>query len=529
MYTEFYKLDGEPFLHGPDHRFYFQSIDHAQAMSYLTYGINCREGFIVITGETGVGKTTLIKRLFASLDERCIHTAHIVIEAGEGVDIIRMIATAFGMKVLAPDRRSLLTQLLAFFEGCLLHNSRTLLIVEEAQNLPPHELEELRLLTSYRFQDAAPFQCFLIGQPQFRALLATPYLEPLRQRIIASYHMAPLNREECGGYIVQRLQTVGWQSDPSFGTDAFESIYDHTGGIPCRINKLCKRLLLYGQRHDRHHFSQYDVNAVANSRPPELSKEATGLAIGTRDIDIDGKLSRVVRDEIRKLVQETVSNKRTIKSMQVESNALKTEIDVLRSTALSFEALLAEQKRISQQLEQEKLALRADARTHRSTTNSLEASTADQMTKYRQLDEECTALRSEAGKIKNTTQTLVTLFTKQKTKYAQLEEEAEALRQQAKVQQLTIDRLRKTVAPDKRFSSLWNAFFSGAAQVEISNTERHVRIEIFADIWFKLRKGEVNWTKPSLAKQLHPDNFRQPFEKAIREEILKNVNQVFQI
>src|SRR5260221_6189235 len=273
MYTQFYRLHGEPFLLTPDHRFYFESSVHSQAMSHLTYGISRGEGFIVITGEIGAGKTTLVKRLCASIDAQRILTAHVVTTQLEGVDLLRMVAAAFGLKDLPSDKSSLLLRLQAFFETCLQHNCRTLLIVDEAQNLPVSGLEELRMLSNFHSKNVSAFQSFLIGQPQFRAVLSNPDLEQLRQRVIASYHLGPMNRQECGKYLIHRLQQVGWRSDPTFDASAIDAIYSDTGGIPRRINTLCNRLLLLGFLDDLHHFSANDVTRVAADLDAEMSTE----------------------------------------------------------------------------------------------------------------------------------------------------------------------------------------------------------------------------------------------------------------
>jgi general secretion pathway protein A len=290
MYTQFYRLHGEPFLLTPDHRFYFESSVHSQAMSHLTYGISRGEGFIVITGEIGAGKTTLVKRLCATIDAQRILTAHVVTTQLEGVDLLRMVAAAFGLKDLPSDKSSLLLRLQTFFEACLLHNYRTLLIVDEAQNLPVSGLEELRMLSNFQAKDVAPFQSFLIGQPQFRSVLSNPDLEQLRQRVIATYHLGPMNRQECGEYLIHRLQQVGWRSDPSFEPGAVDAIYDHTGGIPRRINTLCNRLLLYGYLDDLHHFSANDVNKVAADLATEMSTQRSN-GNGVATLPVNGEMT----------------------------------------------------------------------------------------------------------------------------------------------------------------------------------------------------------------------------------------------
>ena len=271
MYTQFYRLHGQPFLLTPDHKFYFDSSVHSQAMAHLTYGVHRGEGFIVITGEIGAGKTTLVKRLCALVDTQRILTAHVVTTQLDGADLLRMVATAFGLVDIPADKSSILIRLQNFFEATLKHQCRALLIVDEAQNLTASGLEELRMLSNFQVKNLAPFQSFLIGQPQFRAVLSSPDLEQLRQRVIATYHLGPMNRQECGEYVIHRLQQVGWRSDPSFSSEAMDAIFSHTGGVPRRINTLCNRLMLLGYLDDLHHFSAKDVNKVAADLEAELS------------------------------------------------------------------------------------------------------------------------------------------------------------------------------------------------------------------------------------------------------------------
>ena len=280
MYSEFYGLRGEPFLLTPDHRFYFDSSVHSQAMAHLTYGLSRGEGFIVITGDIGAGKTTLVKRLIASIDAQRIVAAHVVTTLLAGSELLRMVAAAFGMKDLPIDKSALLIRLQNFFEAAYKERRRVLLIVDEAQNLPPNALEELRMLSNFQVGNAAPFQSFLVGQPQFRTVLANPDLEQLRQRVIATYHLGPMNRQECGEYLSHRLRQVGWEEDPYFEPSSIDAIFEHTGGIPRRINTLCNRLMLLGFLDELHRFSADDVNRVA----ADLSSESAFAQTGTTNL-----------------------------------------------------------------------------------------------------------------------------------------------------------------------------------------------------------------------------------------------------
>jgi len=271
MYAEFYGLSGEAFLLTPDHRFYFESSVHSQAMAFLNYGISRGEGFIVITGDIGAGKTTMVGRLSASIDEKRIISAHVVTTHLSGTDLLRFVASAFGLADLPDDKAMLLVRLQEFFQTAYRNRKRVLLLVDEAQNLSVDALEELRMLSNFQVGASAPFQSFLIGQPQFRTLLADPNMEQFRQRIIASYHLGALNPTECGAYIEHRLRCVGWEGDPHFDPEAIKAIYEQTDGIPRIMNNLCSRLMLYGFLEELHLFGRLEVERVAADLKRERS------------------------------------------------------------------------------------------------------------------------------------------------------------------------------------------------------------------------------------------------------------------
>lgn len=273
MFTKFYNMRAEPFLLTPDERFYFGSTVHSQAMAHLTYGLNRGEGFIVITGDVGAGKTTLVKRLIATIDDTKIIAAHVVTTMLSGHDLLKMVAAAFGLRNISQNKSDLLLGLQNFFNTTHREGKRALLIVDEAQNLSEAALEELRMLSNFQVNNAAPFQSFLVGQPQFRRIIASPDLEQLRQRVIASYHLGPLTSEECGNYVFHRLNQVGWNGDPHFTPGAIGALHVHSGGIPRRINALGSRLMILGFLDELHAFSAEDVNRVALDLASETSAD----------------------------------------------------------------------------------------------------------------------------------------------------------------------------------------------------------------------------------------------------------------
>ena len=276
MYETFYGLSGKPFQLNPDPLFYFGSRQHRRAMSYLEYGLHQNEGFIVITGEIGAGKTTLVRNLFAKLSSNQVIAAHLVSTQLDADDMLRMVAAAFGIPTKQIDKSELLLKLEAFLVSVAQQGKRCLLVVDEAQNLTQRAVEELRMLSNFQLETHALLQSFLIGQPEFRNTLHGPAMEQLRQRVIAACHIGPLGEEETSGYIRHRLGCVGWkENSPSFSMGALEAIYQASGGIPRRINSICDRLLWYGYLADKKSFTQDDISEVAEEMIDETQSKNT--------------------------------------------------------------------------------------------------------------------------------------------------------------------------------------------------------------------------------------------------------------
>ena len=279
MYESFYGLIGKPFQLNPDPAFYFGSRGHKRAFAYLQYGVYQSEGFIVITGEIGAGKTTLVRNLFEQLDRNRLVAAQLVSTQLDADDMLRSVAVAFGLPVKAVDKASLLASLEAFLCQLAVAGKRALLVVDEAQNLTPRAIEELRMLSNFQLGDQALLQSFLIGQPELREMMQGPQMQQLRQRVIASYHLGPLDKGETQAYIEHRLRHVGWKSDPRFEPAAFDLIHATSAGIPRRINTLCNRLLLAGFLGEKHAFGAMDVQAIAHEIREELGPEAKLAAV----------------------------------------------------------------------------------------------------------------------------------------------------------------------------------------------------------------------------------------------------------
>lgn len=270
MYESFFKLTGKPFQLNPDPSFYFASRGHKRAMSYLEYGLHQGEGFIVITGEIGAGKTTLVRNLFRRVDPHSFVAAQLVSTQLDADDTLRLIAAAFGLKHEDQNKATILKRLEEHLLNVSKQGRRALLVVDEAQNLTPRAVEELRMLSNFQVGEKSLLQSFLLGQPEFRMTLQGDGMQQLRQRIIASYHLGPMDAAETRAYIEHRMKTVGWQSDPEFRESCFDPIFAFTGGIPRRINTLCDRLLLFAYLEDMHHLEASTVEAVIQDLKGEM-------------------------------------------------------------------------------------------------------------------------------------------------------------------------------------------------------------------------------------------------------------------
>ncbi|WP_017665595.1 XrtA/PEP-CTERM system-associated ATPase [Porphyrobacter sp. AAP82] len=252
MYENFYGFSGRPFQLTPDPQFYFESVSHKKAMSYLGYGLSQGEGFIVITGEVGAGKSTLVAHLMERIDPAALTVAQVVTSALDGAEIVHVIAQGFGLPVEGHDKATALGAIERFLQDEARAGRRCLLVVDECQNLELTALEELRMLSNFQLGSHPLLQSLLLGQPEFRATLAQhPGLEQLRQRIIASHHLEALDAGEVEHYVRHRLGRVGWQGRPGFEAGLLDALYRHTGGIPRRVNQVMNRLLLLGAIEER--------------------------------------------------------------------------------------------------------------------------------------------------------------------------------------------------------------------------------------------------------------------------------------
>ncbi len=295
MYTSFYRLKTKPFQLSPDPSFFYGSKGHKRAMAYLHYGLSLAEGFIVITGEVGAGKTMLVRNLFQNFGREKIVTAHLVSTQLDADDTLRVVASGFGLDHNGLNKAAVVGKLESFLQSAKKQGKRVLLVVDEAQNLTPRAVEELRMLSNFQLDNQPLIQSFLLGQPEFRKTLQSDELLQVRQRVIASYHLGPIAEDELRAYIEHRMATAGWLGDPQFLPEAYARIFAFTGGIPRKINTLCDRLMVLGMLEERHVFDGAMVNEVIKDLEEEVAyvalpaspllaaPDASGAVVATGD------------------------------------------------------------------------------------------------------------------------------------------------------------------------------------------------------------------------------------------------------
>ena len=260
MYERFYKFTARPFQLMPDPRLLFKSREHNRALAYLIYGLERREGFVVVTGRVGMGKTLLVQTLLADPRTRNVSIGRIAMANLDAEAVLPMVASAFGLPHKARSKIELTEALVTRLQPS--QSRGALLIVDEAQCCNVEALEELRVISNLQANGRALLQIFLIGQTDLRRTLAAPRMEHLRQRIVASHQLQPLGIDEVAEYIRHRLSAVGWQGDPEIEEGVWESVHAWSGGVPRRLNLLMDRLLLHGYLEQRHTLAPEDVEVV---------------------------------------------------------------------------------------------------------------------------------------------------------------------------------------------------------------------------------------------------------------------------
>ncbi len=273
MYKKFYGFSEKPFNTTPDSKFFFPSSQHSEALSSLIYAITERRGFVVITGEIGAGKTTVTRTLLNKLDMATkvalITNSHLTPK-----ELIAQILEELEVEYTPGGKQKLLSQLNAHLIKQLASNINVVIIIDEAQNLPPKVLEEVRMLSNLETEKEKLVQIILLGQPELKVKLSHPKLEQFKQRIALYYHLAPLSRRETREYIRHRLKLAGAQDEEIFTSAAIDIIYSHSKGIPRIINLLCDSALLSGYVYDTRQISEKIICEVIKEREIRRAPES---------------------------------------------------------------------------------------------------------------------------------------------------------------------------------------------------------------------------------------------------------------
>lgn len=289
MYESYYGLNSKPFQLTPDPDFFYASKWHKRAMSYLQYGLSQAEGFIVITGDIGTGKTTVANSLLADIEDD-ITAAQIVTPKLTPDELVQMVAAKFELDTTSKTKSEILKDLEAFLLSLSKQGRRALLLVDEAQNLPLETIEELRMLSNFQVAGKPLLQSFLLGQEELQPILRAPNMEQFRQRIVASCHLAPLTEEEVRSYIEYRLHHAGWQGGTLFSEEAYSRVYMFTRGVPRKINTLMDRILLFGFLEELEVLDESAVNAVIDEVKTEMFEpEAPQMEEATQAAAVDAE------------------------------------------------------------------------------------------------------------------------------------------------------------------------------------------------------------------------------------------------
>ncbi|MFA5088628.1 MAG: AAA family ATPase [Candidatus Omnitrophota bacterium] len=266
MYHKFFGFKESPFNLTPNSRFFFESARHAEALSTLVYAIEARKGFVVITGEIGSGKTTVCRTLLNKLDSRT-KTALITNTHISGKDLLTSILDDFEFEYLPGTKSRLLAQLNMYLIEQLRKDNNVVLIIDEAQNLKPSVLEEVRMLSNLETESEKLIQIIFLGQPELKKKLALARLEQLTQRIAFFYHLTPLSEAETRDYIRHRLKIASESDRAYFSDGALDIICRYSKGIPRLINQICDSALLNGFIYEKNFIEEGLMREVVHESP----------------------------------------------------------------------------------------------------------------------------------------------------------------------------------------------------------------------------------------------------------------------
>jgi general secretion pathway protein A len=283
MYKSFFHLKNDPFGSSPDPRFMYMMPHTREALAGLEYGISARKGFIVLTGEVGTGKTTLLRRALASFDQSRVFSSFVFNPRLDTLDFLEFVLSDFGIAVTTRTKSGMLLQLNRWLIERYRRQETCVIVVDEAQNLSTELMEEIRLLTNLETSSEKLVQIVLSGQPELEIMLRQPSLRQLRQRICLWCHTQALTAEQTSAYIAQRLLIAG-TSERVFEPEAVLAIHSASRGIPRVINLICEHALIFAYVDQLRHIPASIIYAVAqdldlDTQPFMISSALGGFSV----------------------------------------------------------------------------------------------------------------------------------------------------------------------------------------------------------------------------------------------------------
>lgn len=340
MYESYYGFTERPFQLSPDPKFFFATNHHQRALSYLQYGLEQGEGFIVITGPIGTGKTTLARSLLSSLDDANIVAAQLVTTKLSPKELLELVAAEFKVTLTGNSKAEILQSIESFLIQLHRQGKRALLVVDEAQNLPAETVEELRMLSNFQLDNQPLIQSFLLGQEELKGIIQAPDMEQFRQRIIASAHLQPLAVSEVKDYINHRIHQAGCQRDNLFTDQAFELIHQKTLGVPRKINIFVDRVLLFGFLEELPELDSNSINQVAEEMGIELTASLTSnlnqppestaprVVNSTESVENIKEVLREIEDILDGSIKQKIKMARYVDKLLKQKNQLYAEANI---------------------------------------------------------------------------------------------------------------------------------------------------------------------------------------------------------
>jgi general secretion pathway protein A len=339
MYERFYNLRERPFALSPDPEYLYPSRVHREALDYLRYGIETHAGFVMVTGEIGSGKTTMLQTVLRGLDNRTI-VARIVNTMLEPRELLETIIIDLGLDPTGKGKPVLLRDLAQFLIDQRMAGRLVLIVVDEAQNLSLATLEEIRMLSNLETEKSKLLQIVLVGQPELRESLASDQLAQLRQRITVSYHLRPLDADETTEYINHRLRRAALGAPLQFPPQVTNLVFERSGGVPRLINVICDALLVFG------YAAEQLVIDLALAREVMAELETTGVLTVRAPAPVPPPAPAVSRVPAASAGESLAMSLAAASVEEAELEARAQQLQAREAALAARERELAEQRRV---------------------------------------------------------------------------------------------------------------------------------------------------------------------------------------